>query len=78
MSGVYAPCEDCGGEVAVGLYSEIRVDAVDEDGNLILKDGKPVKVTLRLPKHVLPANMRSTPLITAAMREAARLRAEQG
>lgn len=69
---VIVPCETpgCGGEVAVGLFTEIRVQAIGPDGQTLTKDGQPVKVTIRLPKHVLPLPLRSgTPLVTAEERE---------
>ena len=67
---VLAKCPNCDGEVAVGLFTQIRVDALDDDGNPMLdKTGARVKVVLNLPKHVLPKELRSTPLITAADRK---------
>lgn len=58
------PTPGCDGEVAVGLFSEIRVTALNEDGTPMLDPkGSPVKVLLRLPKHVLPLPLRGpTPL----------------
>lgn len=56
---VLAPCDcGCGGDIMVGLFSEIRVPAVaDDGGNLFDKHGDQVFVTLRLPRHALPREL---------------------
>lgn len=52
---VYKDCDSCPGKVIVGVFHPIKVDKLDAEGNTVLgMDGKPEKVTLRLPAHAVP------------------------
>jgi hypothetical protein len=48
---VYAPCDDCGGELIVGRFDDITVPKLDALGNPVVGPQGPETITLRLPWH---------------------------
>lgn len=46
--GVYEKCPDCGGDIVVGMFSDIVVPKLGDDGE---PDPSGERVTLRLPTH---------------------------
>lgn len=44
--GVFRKCDNCPGEIIVGMYEEIRVPKLDAEGNETAE-----RITLRLPQH---------------------------
>lgn len=49
---VFRKCDDCSGDIVVGMFDTIKVPKLDDDGDVVLRaDGEPETIRLRLPWH---------------------------